>query len=331
MCLGFHSNGGDASRNHSNAQDLGSHSNGRERDAFGSHSNGRDAFGSQSNQNASLGTECFHSNGSDGGYTSGHTSALSSPASSEVACSDGFCNHEGSEDCSTRNEPPTNLSPLNLFNSNLSLEQMLHGSWSGCPGDRDRGSCDDLEDDGECCIPLEEVEKFRARIQNVEEKRQRLRQTLVQRFQSMVDKSIHCSFLHVGSTPTPTDKSLVLSAPSAIGVNLPAHLVIVKSTENYVGASGYQEYKETQILQMIGRAGRPQYDTEAIAVILTKQQNQEYKETQILQMIGRAGRPQYDTEAIAVILTKQQNQVRLAMQATGTLFYSPYLPLQINL
>ncbi|XP_026677500.1 gametogenetin-binding protein 2-like [Diaphorina citri] len=184
-----HSNGRDAFRNHSNGQDLGSHSNGRERDAFGSHSNGRDAFGSQSNQNASLGTECFHSNGSDGGYTSGHTSALSSPASSEVACSDGFCNHEGSEDCSTRNEPPTNLSPLNLFNSNLSLEQMLHGSWSGCPGDRDRGSCDDLEDDGECCIPLEEVEKFRARIQNVEEKRQRLRQTLVQRFQSMVDKS----------------------------------------------------------------------------------------------------------------------------------------------
>ncbi|KAI5720647.1 hypothetical protein M8J77_009955 [Diaphorina citri] len=184
-----HSNGRDAFRNHSNGQDLGSHSNGRERDAFGSHSNGRDAFGSHSNQNASLGTECFHSNGSDGGYTSGHTSALSSPASSEVACSDGFCNHEGSEDCSTRNEPPTNLSPLNLFNSNLSLEQMLHGSWSGCPGDRDRGSCDDLEDDGECCIPLEEVEKFRARIQNVEEKRQRLRQTLVQRFQSMVDKS----------------------------------------------------------------------------------------------------------------------------------------------
>ncbi|KAI5720766.1 hypothetical protein M8J77_011400 [Diaphorina citri] len=67
---------------------------------------------------------------------------------------------------------------------------------------------------------------------------------------------------------------LVSTSSLAIGVNLPAHLVIVKSTENYVGASGYQEYKETQILQMIGRAGRPQYDTEAIAVILTKQQNQ---------------------------------------------------------
>ena len=42
-----------------------------------------------------------------------------------------------------------------------------------------------------------------------------------------------------------------------MGVNLPAHLVIVKSTQHYV-MGVYQEYSETQILQMIGRAGRPQ-------------------------------------------------------------------------
>ena len=42
-----------------------------------------------------------------------------------------------------------------------------------------------------------------------------------------------------------------------MGVNLPAHLVIIKSTQLYVMA-GYQEYTETQMLQMIGRAGRPQ-------------------------------------------------------------------------
>jgi len=42
-----------------------------------------------------------------------------------------------------------------------------------------------------------------------------------------------------------------------MGVNLPAHLVVVKSTQLYVMGS-YQEYNETQILQMIGRAGRPQ-------------------------------------------------------------------------
>ncbi len=43
-------------------------------------------------------------------------------------------------------------------------------------------------------------------------------------------------------------------------VNLPAHLVVVKSTLHYVGGM-FQEYSESQILQMIGRAGRPQVRT----------------------------------------------------------------------
>lgn len=42
-----------------------------------------------------------------------------------------------------------------------------------------------------------------------------------------------------------------------MGVNLPAHLVIIKSTQHYVMGM-YQEYSESQVLQMIGRAGRPQ-------------------------------------------------------------------------
>ena len=40
-------------------------------------------------------------------------------------------------------------------------------------------------------------------------------------------------------------------------VNLPAHLVIIKSTQQYAD-TGYVEYSELDILQMIGRAGRPQ-------------------------------------------------------------------------
>jgi len=50
---------------------------------------------------------------------------------------------------------------------------------------------------------------------------------------------------------------VVSTSTLAMGVNLPAHLVVVKSTQLYVMGS-YQEYNETQILQMIGRAGRPQ-------------------------------------------------------------------------
>ena len=54
-----------------------------------------------------------------------------------------------------------------------------------------------------------------------------------------------------------------------MGVNLPAHLVVIKSTQHY-NKGTYEEYDQSQILQMIGRAGRPQYDTTATAVIMTK-------------------------------------------------------------
>lgn len=56
---------------------------------------------------------------------------------------------------------------------------------------------------------------------------------------------------------------------TAMGINLPAHLVIIKSTEYYT-FNGYKEYTESQILQMIGKAGRPQFDISATAIIMTK-------------------------------------------------------------
>ncbi|KAM3604074.1 uncharacterized protein V6R79_006054 [Siganus canaliculatus] len=60
----------------------------------------------------------------------------------------------------------------------------------------------------------------------------------------------------------------------AMGVNLPAHLVVIKSTVQYVGGS-CEEYSEADLLQMIGRAGRPQFDTSATAVIMTKMQTRD--------------------------------------------------------
>lgn len=62
---------------------------------------------------------------------------------------------------------------------------------------------------------------------------------------------------------------LITTSTLSLGVNLPAHLVIIKSTQQYV-AGEYKEYSELSLLQMIGRAGRPQYDTSATAVIMTK-------------------------------------------------------------
>ena len=55
------------------------------------------------------------------------------------------------------------------------------------------------------------------------------------------------------------------------GVNLPARLVIIKSTNCYKGHNiGYSEYTKMEIDQMCGRAGRPQYDKKGIAVIMTE-------------------------------------------------------------
>ena len=64
---------------------------------------------------------------------------------------------------------------------------------------------------------------------------------------------------------------LCTTSTLAIGVNLPCHLVVVKSTMAYRGAAeGYTEYSSLEVLQMIGRAGRPQFDTTGTAVIMTE-------------------------------------------------------------
>ncbi|XP_037682589.1 probable ATP-dependent DNA helicase HFM1 [Choloepus didactylus] len=76
-------------------------------------------------------------------------------------------------------------------------------------------------------------------------------------------KEVERAFM-VGDIPV-----LFTTSTLAMGVNLPAHLVIIKSTMHYAGGM-FEEYSETDILQMIGRAGRPQFDTTATAVIMTR-------------------------------------------------------------
>ncbi|EDQ86655.1 uncharacterized protein MONBRDRAFT_28075 [Monosiga brevicollis MX1] len=80
---------------------------------------------------------------------------------------------------------------------------------------------------------------------------------------------------------TPHDRGLVeqafrdrhiafLAATStlAMGVNLPAYMVIIKGTKEYTGGQT-QDLPDIKVLQMIGRAGRPQYDHQAVAIIVT--------------------------------------------------------------
>mmetsp|Transcript_6237 Transcript_6237/g.11780 ORF Transcript_6237/g.11780 Transcript_6237/m.11780 type:complete len:1084 (-) Transcript_6237:17-3268(-) len=65
-------------------------------------------------------------------------------------------------------------------------------------------------------------------------------------------------------------KCLCATSTLAMGVNLPAHLVIVKGTKVWRGSSdGYQDIDSGTLLQMIGRAGRAGFDKNGTAIILT--------------------------------------------------------------
>jgi ATP-dependent DNA helicase HFM1/MER3 len=57
----------------------------------------------------------------------------------------------------------------------------------------------------------------------------------------------------------------------AVGVNLPAHLVVIKNTVGWSN-NGAREYVDLEVMQMLGRAGRPQFDDTGVAVIMTSQQ-----------------------------------------------------------
>ncbi|CCU75049.1 hypothetical protein HFM1/MER3 [Blumeria hordei DH14] len=55
----------------------------------------------------------------------------------------------------------------------------------------------------------------------------------------------------------------------AVGVNLPCHMVILKGTVGF--QDGFlREYSDLEVMQMLGRAGRPQFDDSAIAIIITR-------------------------------------------------------------
>ncbi|KAG0637603.1 ATP-dependent DNA helicase MER3 [Tuber brumale] len=58
----------------------------------------------------------------------------------------------------------------------------------------------------------------------------------------------------------------------AIGVNLPTHLVVIKNTVTWSNG-GPKEYVDLEVMQMLGRAGRPQFDDTGVAVIMTRREN----------------------------------------------------------
>jgi len=70
---------------------------------------------------------------------------------------------------------------------------------------------------------------------------------------------------------------LVCTATLAWGVNLPAHTVIIKGTQVYSPEKGaWVELSPQDVLQMLGRAGRPQYDTYGEGIIITTHAELQY-------------------------------------------------------
>ncbi|KAI7911929.1 ATP-dependent DNA helicase MER3 [Pyricularia oryzae] len=55
----------------------------------------------------------------------------------------------------------------------------------------------------------------------------------------------------------------------SVGVNLPCHTVILKGTMGFQDGK-LLEYSDLEVVQMLGRAGRPQFDNSAVAIILTR-------------------------------------------------------------
>merc|ERR1719220_1084661 len=70
---------------------------------------------------------------------------------------------------------------------------------------------------------------------------------------------------------------LVSTATLAWGVNLPAHTVIIKGTQIYSPDKGrWTELSALDVLQMLGRAGRPQYDTKGEGILITNHSELQY-------------------------------------------------------
>merc|ERR1719473_2479513 len=72
---------------------------------------------------------------------------------------------------------------------------------------------------------------------------------------------------------------MILCSTSTLawGVNLPAHLVVIKGTEFFDGQlKRYVDFPITDVLQMMGRAGRPQFDDSAKAVIMVHEPKKQF-------------------------------------------------------
>jgi len=94
-----------------------------------------------------------------------------------------------------------------------------------------------------------------------------------------------------------------------MGVNLPAHLVTINATKAWRGSrSGYQDIEQAKLVRLFVALTC----CEAAILMLSCAPQQ-------LQMIGRAGRPGYDTSGTAVIMTDNRSKMMFQELAASCL------------
>lgn len=84
---------------------------------------------------------------------------------------------------------------------------------------------------------------------------------------------------------------LVSTATLAWGVNLPARTVIIKGTQIYSPEKGsWVELGALDVMQMLGRSGRPQFDKVGEGILLTSHSELQYYLSLMNQQVGGWGR-----------------------------------------
>lgn len=149
--------------------------------------------------------------------------------------------------------------PVSIFDASLRLYQDLSWSWS----------IHILRKIFMTCCDVYSIARYKVQNPNG------LLLILVHAVLLLNQYNASCSILMDEDHSDSCLKVLCTTSTLAVGVNLPARLVVIKGTRrwsNEGGTKGYQEYDRSTCLQMMGRAGRPQFDTHGVAVIMTQAQ-----------------------------------------------------------
>ncbi len=69
-------------------------------------------------------------------------------------------------------------------------------------------------------------------------------------------------------------KAIGSTSTLGLGVNLPAHTVLVRDTSRYSQGEGSERISVNEVTQLFGRAGRPKYDTEGRALLIARSKSE---------------------------------------------------------